>query len=234
MCDVTRGLHVALGFLCPRVCFVCGRPLGRGEDRLCMHCLAQLPRTLAHRDAGSAIAQGLLAVAPSPRAAHWFHYNGAGPWQRLIKAIKYEGMPALAYSLGRTFARELEADGWFGKRPVDVLVPVPVSRERLLVRTYSQALEIARGIAAVTGADVVRALHMAPGHGHQTGRSASQRWVNARAMFKPCVDTRLTGRHIAVVDDVVTTGATVTAAVQALMPSRPASVSVISLARTSN
>lgn len=243
-----RVLRTILSAVFPQVCEVCGRTLVRGESHVCLGCLASLPRTMTHRDPDSRMLSRLSRVAPVDRCAAWFYYDPGGPFGALIRRAKYDGRPRMARELGAMFARELIADSFFDG--IDLLVPVPLHWRRRMERGYNQSREIARGVSDVTGIPVSDALCALRAHGSQTRLSGDRRQLNVLGVYalRPASvlsqfgkgsgvqsgSNPFAGKHILLIDDIFTTGATAESALTALMtsPSAPRAVSVLTLGLT--
>jgi ComF family protein len=160
--------------------------------------------------------QGMRSAAPF-----------AGPLRKAIHSFKYEGLRRLAGTLGEMLYDCWEADPW----DVDMIVPVALHPQRLRARGYNQSTLLARELGRHTGLPVYedslrRAIPTLP----QVGLSAAQRAGNVRGAFA-CHDARLVGRSVLLVDDVITTGATLRAAAQALLEAHARAVWAITLAR---
>lgn len=220
-----------LAVVYPDVCAVCGTTLVAGERVLCLGCLAEMPRTAAHRSEFNTIHARLAGPARVERTAAYFHYERSSPYAALIRRAKYRGMPRIAATLAATFARELLPSGFFNG--MDLIEPVPLHSLRLITRGYNQSEVMARAIAGVTGLAVGNHLR-ARYHRSQTRRNADERARAVRAVYHTAGDcSDLNGRHILVVDDVITTGATLTACCEALRRAAPAArISVLTLAAT--
>ena len=133
--------------------------------------------------------------------------------------------------IDRMYCRELAADGLAGR--FDVLLPVPLHRDKLLKRGYNQSLEIARGLAAELGCDVGDNLVALRPHSTQTSRSGYERFANVSGTFGLKMPGELEGLRVAVVDDVVTTGSTIHDCIAAIArQSTPASVSILTIGVT--
>ena len=146
--------------------------------------------------------------------------------QQLIHRLKYRRQQQLGHGLGRLLARELTT----APGAPTVLLPIPLHRSRLLERGYNQSFEIARGVAAVSGlrlltAGVSRWRPTPP----QAGLSQTARQSNVRDAFR--VERTLTGIHVWLVDDVITTGATANALASALLAAGAHGVSAMAVAR---
>ena len=118
---------------------------------------------------------------------------------------------------------------------VDVIVPVPLARRRERRRGYNQSLMIARGIGSVAGISVDNGLLLRiVDNPTQTMRTAKQRLENVEGIFRAVNEERIRGRHVLLVDDVVTTGATITACADRLVAAGARTISVLTLAASSS
>lgn len=215
----------------PSVCEVCGKSLVDGEDVMCLDCYAEIPRTRSHSDSFGVVHQRLASTLPIDRAASFFFYYRENPYARLIQKAKYNHLSRYASWLGRQYASEIVPDGFFDG--VDMLVPVPLYWWKRFRRGYNQSVEVAKGIAEVTGLPV-RDILSARRHSSQTAKSAFERWQNTREVysFNGCV-AEIENRHLLLVDDVITTGATILSCGKAIHDASPTTrLSVISLGIT--
>ena len=216
----------------PRLCEVCGRPLTRGEEIICLECLAEMPRCRFHRLPFNRLHEKL--ADPNlliDRAAALFYYTRGNAWARLLQKGKYDNQPQIFSYLGRLLAREIRPDGFFDG--IDLIVPVPLHPSKLRRRGYNQSLVLAQAVSEVTGIPIAEPLE-AYRHETQTRRSAVNRWLNAKDVYTCPDGSALAGRHLLVVDDIVTTGATVRACCRALLGAEPTvRLSVLSVGVTS-
>ena len=234
--------HLA-GAVVPARCAVCGRPLGNAEPLLCLHCRLRMPRPNLHRLPRTRLSDMLTRLQPATPVAAMFAYRHDSPYSALVRNAKFGNSPHTGFLAGREFGRQLLADGFFDG--VDAIVPVPLSALRLVKRGYNQAYQIASGMSAATGVPV-RCLLKAPArHAAQVGQNRSRRLASASPTrfavrhnlakrFGDSPGSSLAGKRLVVVDDVVTTGATVVSAVAALRAAFPAlaPVAVAALATT--
>lgn len=155
------------------------------------------------------------------------------PWDRLIIDLKFHGRTELAGALARRLTEAVRrADGSSG---IDLVLPVPLSAERLAERGFNQAWEVARRVAGDLALRADHSLLLRPiDTPHQADLPREQRARNLRGalMVDPRRRGRVQGRHLALVDDVFTTGATAREATQALLRAGAASVLVWAIART--
>ena len=204
-----------LDLFLPRRCVACGRPLALRERHLCIFCWSDLPRTryaFLPRNGMSARFNALLerdgdAEETYVRCAALFFYRPEGGYDRITQRLKYHAdLPA-----GRLFAallgEELAASPAF--RDVDLVVPVPLHLFRRLSRGYNQAAVIAAVLSKALGARVDAGLLVRRRRtASQTHLDAAERAVNVRAAFRVVRRRIPPARHILLVDDVFTTGAT--------------------------
>jgi len=149
----------------------------------------------------------------------------------VIYNLKYGGRPEQGRQMGMAAARELNGAGFF--EGISMIVPVPLAKEKLARRGYNQSEEIARGVAAVTGLPVVTGVvERIRDTESQTRKTDLQRVENVEGAFRLTRPDRVAGRHVLIVDDVVTTGSTVCACGRELMRAGGVSVSVMSLGFT--
>lgn len=211
----------------PRYCVVCGKRLLQGEDHLCFRCLSGLPRTKLHLHPDNEMEKNLWGKMPLVRAASLLYYAKGNETQKVLYELKYYGNAKLGLFLGKWMAAELGA--FF--EGVDYIVPVPLHEKKKRKRGYNQSEMLAQGLSVETGIPVVA-------HGlvrndyteTQTHKGNYERWENVKDVFA-CVNREaFEGKHILLVDDVVTTGATVVACADALTDIPGLRISVLSFA----
>lgn len=228
---IARWCRDFIDVIFPRVCEVCGTTLVEGEDVMCLKCYMEMPRTGLHNSDFNAIHERLAGSTPIERAGAFFYYYRQNPYTRLIHKAKYHNLPSIGRKLGEIYAKEILTDGFFDG--IDMIIPVPLHWWKELSRGYNQSLEIAKGISAATGIPVSENLIAVKGHSTQTRKNSFDRWLNAQEIYEVENAEDLHGRHLLVVDDVITTGATTLACCQAIHKASPtATISVASLGLT--
>lgn len=216
----------------PRVCPVCRRTLLPAEELMCTPCLAALPRTGMHlRPGGNSIMARVSRPGLRPAmAAAWLDYDRHSPYASLVRDAKLGSKPAISRGAGRLFALEMLADGCGDAlADIDVLLPVPMHWTRMMRRGFNQSREVALGISSATGIPVGDNLIAARAHRSQTRGSAEERLRNVAGIASLRRPRELEGLHVAVVDDVITTGATMTDALNAVEQAAPRALSVLAL-----
>ncbi|MDE6563591.1 MAG: hypothetical protein K2L92_02050 [Muribaculaceae bacterium] len=202
-----------------------------GEEAMCTECLMTLPRLSGHTadtGIGEALSNG---PAPPGFSAVWFRYKRDSPFAELVRSAKYGNRPRQARMLGRAFARELIADYPAAIEKVDVLMPVPMHWFKQIRRGYNQSHEIAAGISDITGIPIGDNLVAVSPHTSQTHRSRQKRLTNVQGTVACRLPAELHDLDICLVDDIVTTGATLSECVLAIgkAGARPASIGALAL-----
>lgn len=215
----------------PVTCEVCGRTLVDGERVLCLGCMAAMPRVNAHLEPEGELSRRLAGASKVRGVAAMFAYIRDTPYARVIQKSKYNCRPDIDHDLAMEFAAEIHGSGFF--EGVDLILPVPMHTWKKLRRGFNQAEEIARGVGRVTGIELADNLVARRGHSTQTRRNAEERIRNAAGVYEVAYTEELVGKHVLLVDDVITTGATVMACCDALHGAvGTIDVSVLALAAT--
>ena len=191
-----------------------------------------MPRTgYSNNPYENEMAKLFWAQIPVERAAALFHYESHAETANIIYQLKYKDHPEIGPLMGRMVATELKRDDFFDG--IDVIIPVPLTKERLRQRGYNQSEEIAKGVSEITGLpinkDVVKRMVF---KGSQTRRSRWDRQENVEYAFKLIHGEPIAGKHLLIVDDVVTTGATIIACAKELVKAGNVKISVLSLGLT--
>lgn len=208
---IKQWLEAATDVLLPRLCPVCGQSLDSDERWLCRKCLAQLPRTRYEDVQFNTMEQHFAGKVPIERATAYFFYEKGSPYAAILHDIKYHSMPRMGRWLTARAVGDMAASRFFDG--IDAVTAVPLHRSKLAKRGYNQSEYLAQGIADVLNVPYVEALKATRPHSTQTHKGALERWQNIQGNYalndKSGAD--LAGKHILLVDDVITTGSTLTA-----------------------
>jgi ComF family protein len=216
------------GILFPPLCAACGEALMRQERALCLSCLAELPLTGFHRDMENPVAQLFWGRVMVEYATAFISLYRDSRYRNILYALKYGGQYRIGRDMGRMFGRTLSDTSFM---QADVLLAVPLHRRRMRHRGYNQSDMIARGMAEVMGKPLLRGLvRRTVPNPSQTSKSRIERWENVKGIFTVTDPAVLADRHVLLVDDVVTTGATFEACAAALLTAGVAKVSLAALA----
>ena len=212
----------------PSLCLACSRKLFAHESYLCIHCMFDLPRTRFHTDDANKVAQIFWGRVPVVHATSWLFFRKGSRFQRLIHQLKYKGMHEIGFAMGQWMGYDLLGSGFC---EVDLVVPVPLHPKKLKMRGYNQSERIAAGLSDVLKKPLVTGCLVRNRFTDtQTRKSRFSRWQNVEGIFGLVESQRVAGRHILLVDDVVTTGATLEAAATALLAGGAGKVSIATLA----
>jgi ComF family protein len=217
----------------PDYCVGCGRILVRGEKNLCMYCLSSLPKTNFHTCKDNPVEMAFAGRAPVFRATAFCFFLRENMIQRIIHQLKYKGNSEIGFYLGCLLGLDLLEDADF--RSVDSIVPVPLHPKKQKKRGYNQSECIGRGIAKSMSKQMdTTSLVRVTNTSTQTRKARYSRWENVSEIFRLTYPEQVSGKHILLVDDVITTGATLEAAAQLLLALPDTKVSIAALGYVSN
>ena len=207
-----------LNLFVPKVCHLCECNLVGKEEFICTQCAAKLPNTGFERYAGmNPMEERFAGQLPLGRACAPYFYTRDSKLASLVHDFKYHGFSRLATHLGAMGANELADSGLFNG--IDILLPVPLHWRKEWKRGYNQSEMIARGISKVTGIPIGRELKASKAHRTQTSLTSEQRIANTKGIFRIEHPETLKGKHVMLVDDICTTGATLLSAGETLAAS---------------
>lgn len=217
--------------LYPRLCEGCNRQLLEGEDVLCIGCATELPETCYHSIVGNETEQRFSGRFPFERATSYCYFTEDGLLQHLLHGLKYTSKRDIAAFLGGRFAQQLAATDWIST--VDEIIAVPLHLDKEAMRGYNQSYLICQAMGAVLYKPVtdgrlvrVRATES------QTNKNRAERAANMSGAFGLKDKKEMEGKHILIVDDVLTTGATIEACALALLEAKGARVSIATIGIT--
>ena len=196
-----------MSLLFPARCAVCGEPLVRGEHTICTLCRAMAPLTGYWREADNPVVRKCWGLVPVQQASGFLFFAHASGWRQLIHGFKYRGAWRSACVMGEWYGRCLKESALYDD--VEVVVPLPLHPFKRCRRGYNQSEYIAEGIAAQLGVEVDRrSVRRKRNTASQALKPRRERAHNVENAFAVRHPERLAGRHILLVDDVMTTGST--------------------------
>lgn len=214
--------------LFPQLCVTCNRKLFSDETYICIHCRQDFPRTGFHNDPENKVAQLFWGRTNVELATSWLYFKKGSHYQKLIHYLKYKGMKELGAEMGYLFGLELK-ESLFAE--VEMIMPVPLHKKKEKQRGYNQSEWIAKGMSEaiqkeISTANLIRARFTQT----QTRKTRYERWQNVEGIFEVINPDIISGKHVLLVDDVITTGSTLEAAVYTLLKSGARKVSIATLA----
>lgn len=218
-----------LSLIFPRICASCGKLLFKNEDIICTKCLYKLPKTNFHRFADNQVMQIFWGRIQLHSAAAFLNFSKSGRVQRLVHQLKYKNKTNVGVLLGELYGGDLKKAVLFST--VDVVIPVPLHWKKQKKRGFNQSEMFGRGLAKAMNAKLdTQTLIRNVNTDTQTKKSKAERWENVRDVFELKDPEHLKGKHILLVDDVITTGATMEASATTLMTITGVKVSAATIA----
>lgn len=217
------------GLIYPDLCAVCDSPLMHGEEVLCTRCSYKLPRTRNWNESDNEVAKIFWGRVYLLHACSFFYFRKGSRYQKLLHKLKYADRKDIGRYLGQQFGRELLAVDQLSN--ISAIIPVPLHPKKLRKRGYNQSEWIALGLSDTMSIPIItNALQRIVYTETQTRKGRLERWDNVSEVFAIAHKEKIKGKHILLVDDVVTTGATLEACAQVLITEGECEVSVATLA----
>lgn len=222
-------LNSVVNLFFPKVCCACSSFLSDNEDTLCIDCRHDLPVTNFHFEDNTTIAKTLLGRAKIELGTALFRYEKQGPVQQLIHHLKYKEQEHIGTLLGAWLGGELKTV--LAYQTIDMVIPVPMHKKKLKTRGYNQVTkfgqEIAKALDAVYVDDVLVKISNTTS---QTKKGRWARWHNNTDLFAVKNILKIENKHILLVDDIITTGATLEACCSALYQAKKLKISIATMA----
>lgn len=222
-------LYDIVNLFFPRICQACGNALAPADEEICLSCLYLLPYTDFHQITDNPMAQSLWGRVPVEGAASFLYFHKGTRVQHMIHRFKYKRRHQIGTFLGRIYGFELLKHSPYNT--VDMIIPVPLFRKKQLKRGYNQSEILAKGLSIALGVPVeTNILFRTMESASQTRKTRAERWDNVKEIFKVIHPEQLEGKHILLVDDVLTTGATIEACAATLLKDSNVRISVVTIA----
>ena len=214
----------------PPACVMCGEKLPKGARFVCDSCCHDLPRTNLHLQPKNRLVELFSGLLPIERATGFIYYSRGSESRSIMLNLKYYHTPEIGVYMGRLMASEI-SDGSNFFDGIDAIVPIPLARRRMRQRGYNQVEALARGVSSVTGIPVLRDVVVRTiDNPSQTTVVTAERVENVKGIFSVSRPEQLQGKHILLMDDVVTTGSTLKACGEVIATVDGVKISVLTLA----
>jgi ComF family protein len=215
----------------PHVCAGCSTDNITRPSPICIHCISELPLTNFHNYPDNPVEKYFWGRIPIAGATALCHFTDGSLIQKLLHQLKYKGNKEIGYFLGGMMGNSLSATDRFNS--IDMLLPLPLFADRQKKRGYNQSDILCRGMAQVLRLPVITdAAVRLMATQTQTHKNRIERWMNMEGKFELVKPDALAGKHILLVDDVITTGATLEACGQELLKAPGIKLSIATLAYT--
>lgn len=213
----------------PQYCVACNSSLVKGERLVCITCQHKLPKTNSHLDNTNFVAQKFYGKVRIIHAFAFYRFERRGRVQKILHELKYKNQPELGVLLGQLYGQELKEAGLANK--FDIIIPVPLHKSKLRRRGYNQSQKFAEGLASSMEIDVIpNCLKRSRRTETQTRKSRLERWNNVAEIFELNNQDKIRDKKILLVDDVITTGATLEACALELLNGGAKEISVCAIA----
>ena len=215
----------------PKICFACGGPVAKSQKQICIKCLNALPRNNFYPKVINPLEKVFRARIKTERVTAFLRFQSKGKVQKLIHQFKYKGNTELGVELGELAANELMAVGFF--EGIDLLIPMPIHALKREKRGFNQSDFIAKGIHQVTEIPInENCIKKNVNTSSQTRKGRFKRWKNVKTTFEITDAEALKAKHILLIDDVITTGATIEACSEELLKLPELKISILSIGFT--
>lgn len=232
--EIQSNVEAVLGFFYPQLCVGCEENTAPNKEILCLSCQFNIPQTDYHLRKDNPLTERLFGRFPIESGAAYYLFSKSGHTQSLIHAIKYEGKKEIASIIGEQYGDKLKDSPYFCN--IDAIVPVPMHPVKERTRGYNQAEVFAMGLAHSLGKPMQhKVLKKVRKTNSQTKKSRFARLENVVEVFKLTANSKLLeGKHILLVDDVLTTGATIEACANELLQIKNIKLSIATIAMATN
>jgi ComF family protein len=215
----------------PTICPGCGDLMSTSKEIICFSCEVKLPVNTHLFERQNALEKIFWGRIPLVRGISYLEFTKKGMTQRLLHQIKYNGNKDVGFYLGQKFGRKILEHQ--SLEQVDLIIPMPLHKKRLLHRGYNQSEIIAQGLAesihkAVVADSVSRIVNTVS----QTKKSRTDRWKNVEGIFRIEKPELLSNKHLLLIDDTITTGATLEALGRSILSKVECKLSVAAIACT--
>ncbi len=218
-----------LNLFFPKICYACTELLSDNESHICTSCRHNLPITNYHFENDSTVEKVFYGRVKIEKATALLRFQKKGRVQQLLHNLKYKGHEKVGEVLGLWLGGELNETGNYGK--IDIVIPVPLHKKKLRKRGYNQVAKFGEEIAKALKSEYLdNVLIKNTATSTQVFKNRMARWTNSLENFSLQNAGLITGKHILIVDDIITTGATIEACVNILQKANDVKISVATMA----
>ncbi|NMH87024.1 ComF family protein [Flavivirga algicola] len=222
-------IHSIINLFFPKVCYACLNLLGDNEKTICIDCRHNLPITNFHFDNDDTVKKVLYGRAKIENGTALFRFEKKGIVQQLIHRLKYKGYESIGFFLGDWLGGELKNIESY--KSIDVVVPVPLHKKKLKERGYNQTTKFGQQIAKALNIDYkADALLKITASKSLVNKKRLARWNNSDELFTLVDSKSIENKHILLVDDIITTGATLEACITVLNQAKNIKISIATMA----
>ena len=213
----------------PKVCYACLHLLSDNEKTICINCRHDLPVTNFHFDNDDTVTKVFYGRAKIESGTALFRFEKKGLVQQLIHGLKYKGYENIGFSLGNWLGGELKNIEPY--KSIDIVIPVPLHKKKLQKRGFNQVAKFGQQIAEALKADYkADVLLKVTASKSQVNKKRLARWNHSDELFTLANSESIENKHILLVDDIITTGATLEACIAVLNQAKNVKISIATMA----
>ena len=211
-----------LSLIYPKICLGCHSVLVSNENHICSSCFVELPKTSFNHEI-----KHTIGLEEYNLKIGLYHFNNE-IMQQLIHALKYKGKSSIGEMLGIELGKAILKNDKY--ETIDLIVPVPIHKRKKRKRGYNQSYFIAKGVAEIINAPIEEILIKSEKGKSQTDKKKYERWLNVKDSFSLKEGRSSKATHVLIIDDVITTGATIEACVKEIRINENVKISIAALA----
>lgn len=211
-----------LSLIYPKTCLGCDSVLVSNENHICSSCFVELPKTSFNHEI-----KHTIGLEEYNLKVGLYHFNNE-IIQQLIHALKYKGKSSIGEMLGIELGKAILKNDKY--ETIDLIVPVPIHKRKKRKRGYNQSYFIAKGVAEIINAPIEEILIKSEKGKSQTDKKKYERWLNVKDSFSLKEGRSSKATHVLIIDDVITTGATIEACVKEIRINENVKISIAALA----
>lgn len=222
-------LQNLLSFFYPRICISCHDALKLHENFFCLRCLHNFPETKFHEFEYNPLIYNFMGRVNVEQVFSFLFYKKGNCVQQILHEIKYKGGKDLAKFMGQYYGTQLNLSSKM--EDIDLIIPIPLHKNKEKKRGYNQSEWISMGLSDALGKPYVTDILIRKEHtATQTKKSRFNRWENVKNVFEVKEESKIAHKHVLICDDVLTTGATMEAAIVKILAVEGVKVSVVTIA----
>lgn len=218
-----------LNIIFPKICCICDRILTKNEEIICFHCRSQLPKTNFTDIKENELVKRFYGKLKINFGISYLHFYKSGITQKLLHQFKYNNYPEIGELIGTWLGHELLKNKNIGN--VDIIIPVPLHPRKEKKRGYNQSLFFAQGISEITKIPIqLKTLKRKQYNESQTHKTKEQRWKSVEHAFWVTDKKMVENKNVLLIDDVITTGATLEACGNQILKCGALSIGIATIA----